>query len=146
MSAVPRTRSFEATINGVRTHFVLTAYTNRVFVVVTQTQNMGTLVRTPAHGPGACNCIFIPCFGVSLPQIMACADDPLNPSGTSYSTRVLVGRRDDEVLEAYARTMVELITKRAPDAGPLLLAVSIQEHSNEVFHAVMRHVEENRIW
>ena len=77
---------------------------------------------------------------------MACNDDPLNPSGASYSTRVLVGRRDDEALEAYARTMVELISKRSPDAGPLLLAISIKEHSHENFHAIMRHVEENRVW
>ena len=59
---------------------------------------------------------------------------------------MLVGRRDDEVLEAYARTMVELIHKRKPDAGPLLLAISIQEHSNELFRAVMQQVEENRVW
>ena len=77
---------------------------------------------------------------------MAAADDPLNPTGTSYSTRVLVGRRDDESLEAYARTMVELITKRSPNAGPLLLAISIKEHSSEVFRAVMQQVEENRVW
>ena len=77
---------------------------------------------------------------------MAAADDPLNPTGTSYSTRILVGRRDDEALEAYARTMVELITKRAPNAGPLLLAISIKEHSSEVFRSVMQQVEENRVW
>jgi hypothetical protein len=47
----------------------------------------------------------------------------------------MVGRRDDEALEAYARTMVELITKRKPDAGPLLLAISIKEHSHEVIAA-----------
>lgn len=77
---------------------------------------------------------------------MASADDPLNAAGTPYSTRVLMGRRDDEALEAYARTMVELITKRTPDAGPLLLAISIKEHSHELFRAVMQQVEENRVW
>ena len=79
-------------------------------------------------------------------QITACADDPLSPSTTSYSTRVLLGRRDDDVLEAYARTMVELITKRAPDAGPLLLAISITEHSPEMFRAIMQTVGEVRPW
>ena len=59
---------------------------------------------------------------------------------------MLVGRRDDEMLEAYARTMVELINRRAPDAGPLLLAISIKEHSDELFRGVMKHVEENRVW
>lgn len=148
-AAVPRTKSFEATIGGVRTHFVLTAYTNRIFVIVTQTQNMGTLVRGLANGLQSHGIIFILTKRVAVcaaAQIMACADDPLNPNGTSFSTRVIVGRRDDEALEAYARTMVELICKRSPDAGPLLLSISIQEHSNEVFHAIMRQIEENRVW
>ena len=47
-STVPPSKSFEATLCGVRTQFVLTAYANRVFVIVTQTQNVGTLVR-PRH-------------------------------------------------------------------------------------------------
>ena len=77
---------------GVPTRFVVTLYANRVFVIITQTQNMGTL-------------------------IMAQADDPLNVHGTSYSTRVIVGRRDDEVLEAYARTLVEVLAKRLERRG-----------------------------
>ena len=40
-----RTREHEAEICGVPTRFVLTAYANRISVIVTQTQNMGTLVR-----------------------------------------------------------------------------------------------------
>lgn len=117
----PPSRSFEAELCGVRTHFVLTSYANRIFIVVTQTPNMGTL-------------------------IVATADDPLNATGKSYSTRVLLGKRDDEVLEAYARTMVELINKEQPSAPPLLLAISIEKHSNELFREVMKHVIENRVW
>ena len=79
-------------------------------------------------------------------QIVASADNPLNPSGTPFSTRVIMGRRDDELLESYARTMVELIGKRAQNAVPLLLSISIREHSNELFREVMRHVDENRVW
>ena len=119
--APPPTRAWEATLCGVRTHFVVTLYTNRLFVVVTQAQNMGTLIA-------------------------ASADDPLNLTSTSYSTRVLLGKRDDEVLEAYARTMVELIIKSQPEAPQLLLAISIEKHSNELFRAVMQQVMENRVW
>ena len=59
---------------------------------------------------------------------------------------MLLGRRDDEVLDVYARTLVELISKRKPDAGPLLLAISIREHSPEMFRAVMRECEEHAPW
>ena len=106
-------RAHAATVCGVPTRFVLTLYANRIFVIITQTQNLGTL-------------------------IMAEADDPMNVAGTSYSTRVVVGRRDDDVLEAYARTLVELMCKRVPEAGPLLLAISIKEHSQDTFRGVMQ--------
>ena len=59
---------------------------------------------------------------------------------------MLLGRRDDDALEAYARTLVELIYKRNPDAGSLLLAISIKEHSPEMFRGVMKELEENRVW
>ena len=117
----PLTRTHEAVVCGVPTRFVLTAYTNRIMVVVTQTKNMGTL-------------------------LLARNDNPQNPSATCYSVRVLLGRRDDEAVEVYARTLVELISKRAPDAGPLLLAISIKEHSNDMFRSILKEIEENRVW
>ena len=40
-----RTSTFTATILGVHTQFVLSAYANRIFIVVSQTANFGTLVR-----------------------------------------------------------------------------------------------------
>lgn len=120
MAAI-NSKSLEATVCGVPTKFVLTAYTNRIFVVVTQTAGMGTM-------------------------IVAQKDQPMNTASAAYSTRVLLGRRDDEVLEVYARTLVELICKRAPDAGSLLLAISIAEHSTEMHRGVMRILEENRVW
>lgn len=120
---VPPTRVHEATVCGVPTRFVLTAYSNRIMVVVTQTKNMGTL-------------------------LLAQNDNPTNPSNACYSVRVLLGKRDDEDVEAYARTLIELISKRAPDAGPLLLAISLKEgsHSTEMFRGILREVEEHRVW
>ena len=63
------------------------------------------------------------------------------------TTRVLLGRRDDEVLEVYARTLIELISKRTGAAAkPLLLAISIKEHSSDMFKAIMQEVDEHRVW
>ena len=81
-----------------------------------------------------------------MPQIAAQADNPVDAANSSYSTRVLLGRRDDDHLEVYARTLVEMISKRAPDAGPVLLAISIREHSTEMFRAVLREIDEHRVW
>ena len=116
-----------------------------------------------------------------MAQIHAQRDNPVEGSGTcSFSTRVLLGRRDDEVLEVgalplrthttpllpnecvrtsrshariaaatrgaqvYARTLIELISQHT--AVPLLLAISIREHSNEMFRAVLRELNEHRVW
>lgn len=79
-------------------------------------------------------------------QIAAQADNPLDAANSSYTTRVLMGRRDDEHLEVYARTLIEMICKRSPDAGPLLLSISIREHSSDMFRGVLKEIDENRIW
>ena len=121
-AAGPAHAAHDVEICGVPTKIALTAYSNRVFVVVTQTDNLGTLIAAER-------------------------DLAIDPTCTCYSTRVLLGRRDDETLEVYARTMVELVAKRfATDAPPLLLAISIKEHSPETFKAVMKFVEEHRVW
>ena len=123
MSGVPPTRFVETSVCGVPTRLVLTAYSNRIMVVITQTKNMGTL-------------------------LLAQNDNPTNPSGACYTIRVLLGKRDEEDLEVYARTLVELIGKRAPDTGPLLLAISLKEgvHSKEMFRGILHAVEANRVW
>lgn len=120
-SAGPTTRTHEALVCGVPTRFVLTAYSNRIFVVVTQSDNFGTLIA-------------------------AQNESPMTPSTCTYSTKILLGRRDDESLESYARTLCELIYKRNANAGQLLLAISIKEHSPETFRGVMKELEANRVW
>ena len=135
MATLPRTVTHEEVVCGVPTKFALTLYSNRVFVVLTQTENLGTMVRAllPSSRRRCTHNSLSRCS-----QIQAHADSPLDAGRTSYSTRVLFGRRDDEALEVYARTLVELISKRSPTAGPLLLAISIREHSAEMFRSVMR--------
>jgi proteasome assembly chaperone 3 len=116
-----RESAFEAVVCGVPTRFVLTAYSNRIFVVVTQTHNMGTLIHAEA-------------------------DNPIAAGTTAFSTRVLLGRRDDDVLEVYARTLMEMIHRANPETGPLLLALSIREHSQEMFRAILKEVQDHKVW
>ena len=47
LTSMPVIRTHEAVVCGVPTKFVLTKYTNRLFVIATQTDNLGTLVRQP---------------------------------------------------------------------------------------------------
>ena len=78
---------------------------------------------------------------MSPEQIHAECDNPLDASSGSYTTRVLLGRRDDEILEVYARTLVELMHKRGL-SQPLLLAINIQAHSSQMFKAIMQKIDE----
>ena len=55
-------------------------------------------------------------------QIHAECDNPLDASSGSYTTRVLLGRRDDEILEVYARTLVKQPVKSAAFASCELLS------------------------
>jgi len=71
----PPSRSLEVDIGGVPTKLMASGYSNRIFVVVTQRDNFGTLIQ-------------------------ATRDDAVEASGPGcYTTRVLLGRRDDEALE-----------------------------------------------
>mmetsp|Transcript_24238 Transcript_24238/g.80560 ORF Transcript_24238/g.80560 Transcript_24238/m.80560 type:complete len:129 (+) Transcript_24238:99-485(+) len=117
----PLSKSAEVCIGGVSTRLIATAYANRIFVVVSQRENLGTLISATresatglASGPGC------------------------------YSTRVLLGRRDDEALEVYARTLVELINKSRP--ADLLLALNLLDSSRATFHEVMRALDAIKVW
>ena len=46
-----RTLAHQSVVCEVPTRFVISAYSNRVMVVVTQADNMGTLVSTAAQAP-----------------------------------------------------------------------------------------------
>ena len=121
-AAGPAHAAHDVEICGVPTKIALWSSAEAREVWVTQTDNLGTLIAAER-------------------------DLAIDPTCTCYSTRVLLGRRDDETLEVYARTMVELVvrgTAPATDAPPLLLAISIKEHSPETFKAVMKFVEEHR--
>merc|ERR1711908_159255 len=108
---------WQSDVCGTSTKFVLTRYSNRVFAVVTQADNFGTLIHCDR-------------------------DNPMDHENTTYTVRVLLGRRDNETNEVYARTLCELIQKHSPNAGALLLGIHIKEHSVDTFRAVMREVNE----
>ncbi len=62
------------------------------------------------------------CVTPTHTQIHAECDNPLDASSGSYTTRVLLGRRADEILEVYARTLVKQPVKSAAFASCELLS------------------------
>ena len=75
-------------IDGVHTEVVVTEFADRVLVLATQIGKLGTMYLTRDAGPGGGR-------GFEPPEV-----------------RVLVGRREDEMLEATARRLAQVIQAR----------------------------------
>ena len=89
---------------------MVTHYSDRVFVVVTQTNKLGSILSASAEHSG---------------------------QGTIFHVRNLLGRRDDPLLNMYARNIAEEVAKTT--TRPLLLAVSLSEEGRapQVFQEVL---------
>tara|TARA_B100000482_G_scaffold93543_1_gene67385 strand:+ start:267 stop:542 length:276 start_codon:yes stop_codon:yes gene_type:complete len=76
-------------VDGVHTEVLVTNYGNRVMVVVTQIGKLGTVYYAADPGPGGV-------FEGDLPP----------------EVRTLIGRYDDETLEAAARRLAQIVQSR----------------------------------
>jgi hypothetical protein len=63
-----------------------------------------------------------------------------------YETSIMLGKRDDILLQVYARQIIEKISKHS--TLPLLLAISLQENGRgvNIFETVLNTIEEIRTW
>lgn len=68
-------------INGIHTDVVVQAFTDRIFVTITQLNKIGSLLYATSE------------------------DD--SSGGKSFDVQVLMGRRDDPLLVLYARQLIE---------------------------------------
>ena len=114
------TRTLTNPSTGVATEIICNSFADRHFFVVSQTRKFGSLVS-------------------------AWSEERLDGSGRQFFTRVLQGRRDDELLEVYAR---QLAARLADPARPLLLAIGLDEKGRDAdtFRAVLKTVAEMHGW
>ena len=122
---------WKQSINGVDTDVVVTGYTDRVFVVVTQVGKMGgTLVRLRVL-PVCCLCaltfsdppplsLFVYPFLFKLEATQSQSALAL-PGQIDYSVRTLLGKRDESLLTLFARQLIE----RLRCVGCLSLSLSV---------------------
>lgn len=91
-------KQFSALVDGVPTEFVLTTFVDRIFILVTQSGKMGTLISASRDAPAS----------------------------SSYTIATLLGRRDDPVSTLLARQLIEAISSSSTAAGkPLLLGLGL---------------------
>lgn len=96
-------------------------YADRVMVVVSQLNKMGTVLE-------------------------AWSEPRSEPGGLLYQTRVLMGKRDDPLLHIYARQIIERLSQYSEK--PLLLAISLppETRSAQAFQSILNELFNHNTW
>merc|ERR1719401_2851938 len=110
----PQSIQFAAPIAGTATDFVITDFGSELFVVITQSAKIGSLLEATASE----------------------AKEGLDGLERVYDVRVLFGDRRAEHYRSYARALIELIATRSTKS--VLLGIMLKEHTVEGFRQVMQ--------
>eukprot|EP00026_Physarum_polycephalum_P022918 Phypoly_transcript_27432.p1 GENE.Phypoly_transcript_27432~~Phypoly_transcript_27432.p1 ORF type:complete len:136 (-),score=21.49 Phypoly_transcript_27432:3-410(-) len=116
-----QTRQIATTINNNHTEIVITPFSDHIFIIITQTQKIGTMFQA---------------FKVS--GDMTISGEP------NYTISTLIGKRDDPVLTTYARQLIELVGNTS--SKPILLGIALLDESKETFRTIMDIIEKNKMW
>merc|ERR1712060_337587 len=118
----PQSVQFKADIAGVATDFVLTDFGSELFVVITQIGKIGSLIEATASKPK------------ELPS-----DEELNEP--IYHVKVLFGDRQAGHYRAYARAIIECVTKTSSKS--VLLGIALKEHTSDGLRQIIQEVRDH---
>lgn len=116
----PRTLLFSTSLCGVATDVSYSLYADQLLLIITQLGSCGTIIA-------------------------ASCDTAFNAPTPTYTTNVLMGKRDEPLLTICARRIVE----GAGAAGctkPMLICLAMRDHSPDMLRAVVAAVEERNVW
>jgi len=114
------TKQFASLVQGEHTEFVLSSFSDHVFILVTQINKIGTMIK---------------------------ARKDLDIEGSSsYTIHTMLGKRDPNV-EVYARRLIE-ITSSQGCPKPIIVSISLKKDNNDpqTFKQVISVIAENRVW
>ncbi|XP_011013860.1 PREDICTED: uncharacterized protein LOC105141695 [Populus euphratica] len=106
-------------IKGNKTDVVISGYDDHFLVIATQIGSMGTILH-------------------------ARKDESLSIHPT-FNVSVIFGKRDEPMLVACARQLIEHISTSG-SSKPLVLSLGLQDHSSETLRGVVSAVTANRVW
>lgn len=107
------------TIDGSPTHIIVQPYVDRIFILVTQSGKMGTMISA------------------SVDVTLAGAE--------SYNVQVLMGKRDVPELELCARSIMSII-KNDGCSKPLLISIALKRHNISTIREVINQVRQMSVW
>ncbi|GBG60454.1 hypothetical protein CBR_g5628 [Chara braunii] len=109
-------------IEGHETTVLLSGYEDRIMVMVSQIGKLGTLLFAKR--------------------------EEIYDGPKAFQVDTILGKRDEPMLTVCARQLIEKISMAGSRWAhlPLLLSISLKDHSPAMIKGVIAFVEENRIW
>nr|XP_024366924.1 proteasome assembly chaperone 3-like isoform X2 [Physcomitrium patens] len=109
----------DGTVQGLKTEVVQFSYDDHIMIAVTQIGKMGTLLHArKEEGYG---------------------------TGPTFNISILMGKRDEPLMMACARQLIEKMSKTGC-SRPLILSLGLADHSAETLKDIIEVVVENKIW
>eukprot|EP00927_Polykrikos_kofoidii_P060975 TRINITY_DN55869_c0_g1_i1.p1 TRINITY_DN55869_c0_g1~~TRINITY_DN55869_c0_g1_i1.p1 ORF type:complete len:211 (-),score=39.22 TRINITY_DN55869_c0_g1_i1:292-864(-) len=106
----PKSLQFACSVSGQATDFVITDFGSQLFIVITQSAKIGSLIE-------------------------ATSTEMQEGGQRVYDVKVIFGDRRAEHYRSYARALIELITKQSSKS--LLLGIALKEHSLDSFKQIV---------
>ncbi|KAL3014509.1 hypothetical protein AAZX31_06G110700 [Glycine max] len=108
--------NFSRQIKGNETEIIISRYEDHFMVIATQIGTLGTIIKEE---------------GVSI-----------NPT---FNVSVIFGKRDEPMLVACARQMIEHMSLSG-SSRPLVLSLGLKDHSVETLKGIVSAVMDNNMW
>uniref|UniRef100_A0A5B6YPL6 Putative proteasome assembly chaperone 3 n=1 Tax=Davidia involucrata TaxID=16924 RepID=A0A5B6YPL6_DAVIN len=106
-------------VKGNKTDLIICSYDDHFLVIATQIGSMGTILHARKEE------------GLSI-----------HPT---FQVSVIFGKRDEPILVACARQLIEHISSSG-SSRPLVLSLGLKDHSVETLKGIVSAVIENRLW
>eukprot|EP00252_Welwitschia_mirabilis_P008756 TRINITY_DN208_c0_g1_i1.p2 TRINITY_DN208_c0_g1~~TRINITY_DN208_c0_g1_i1.p2 ORF type:complete len:124 (-),score=18.05 TRINITY_DN208_c0_g1_i1:158-529(-) len=114
-----RYRQLTTPIKGILTEFTLCSYDDHILVMTTQIGTMGTILYARKEEGFTTNPVF--------------------------DVKILLGKRDEPMLIACARELIEQISN-AGSSRPLVLSLGLKDHSVDALKEIIRVIIANKLW
>ena len=88
-------------VHGIRTEFIVRVCESSVLLLVTQLDKVGTVVQ--------------------------CEKETSSDGLIVFSTRVLIGKREDPLVNVFSRQIIERISKDNPDVTSMIVGLALLE-------------------
>ncbi|KAH7577354.1 hypothetical protein JRO89_XS01G0239700 [Xanthoceras sorbifolium] len=130
-------KNFSVDIKGYKTDVVICSYDDHFLVIATQIGTMGTILhaRSAVLPEELLKCIYF---------TIARKEEGMSIQPT-FNVSVIFGKRDEPMLVACARQLVEHISSSG-SSRPLVISLGLKDHSVETLKGIVSAVTENRLW